>query len=170
MSSRGVVLQWGMRRLVPAGAHGVQRAVRESHDEREELWRMRRSLRIRPGLFGGHVRAGVPIPPDLFQRVVRERAMQFQEVRLARLEDVLASRTEEPEAWANHVRRLLRAAEIALEAPDYPLALDMQGAPEQRRAQVRSYVRAYGELLTAWPVLRAVARDVRRSGRGLIPE
>jgi hypothetical protein len=108
--------------------------------------------------------------PDAFQQLLRERARQFQRVRLGRLEDVLASRTAEPEAWAVHVRRLLRAAEHALEAPDYPIALDMQGEPEQRRAQVRSYVRGYGELLTAWPVLRAVARDLRRSGRGLIPE
>ena len=104
---------------------------------------------------------------DAFQRLVHKEAMGAQQVRLARLEDALASRTSEPSAWAQDIKKLLRAGEAAMSEPEYTLASDLEGDPLERRESLRERVRAYGRLLTQWPALRAAAWELERKGQGL---
>jgi hypothetical protein len=103
-----------------------------------------------------------------FQRAVRIQAIRAQEMRLARLEDALASRTNEPDAWVRDIKDLLRAGEAAMSRPDYTIPSDLKGDPEHRRESLREYVRSYGRVLAQWPALRAAAAELERKGEGLL--
>lgn len=107
--------------------------------------------------------------PDAFATLVRKQARHGQELRIGRLEDALASRTNEPDGWSEYIRALLTQAVHALPDDEFHLPSDIAGPPGRRLEVVRNRVRGFGRLLLHWGALREVALEVQRRGAGLLP-
>ena len=152
----------------------------------DEVWRRAGELR-----FAGLVelcllslpRSTVPVAPDARLQAIGQHLIQLANLAaperetflypvylqrlsgsIARLQSLLREHDEQPAFWADDVRRTIRSLERRLDAPE-PLVPDEPGPPGRwSQDQVQRLLRGLGEVLTAWPRMRAAAQRLAGDG------
>jgi hypothetical protein len=93
--------------------------------------------------------------PDDFDEYIRFLLWQQAGQRVAHREALLRQYGEQPEFWADDLRRENEVSLAALAQPDYAEPIDLLESlrgPERLRA-AQSLIRRYGELVSWWPLI-----------------
>jgi hypothetical protein len=103
--------------------------------------------------------------PEVFERIWWMLARRLAQ-RLSRIDMLLREASRAPAFWARDLDALADAVRARAEEPEraVPVEWEAERDRDAARAHALDHVRAYGELLAAWPALSAAAATLRDRG------
>ncbi len=110
---------------------------------------------------GGFVQAG-SLPPGEFEALLRELWAEEMSRHVLALERLLGEHDGQPDYWAADTEAWLEQTRLQVTAKEPLVPVDLEDGALAQRA-----MRAYGELLLAWPSLRAASAAIVSSGAPL---
>jgi hypothetical protein len=117
--------------------------------------------------LGDHLVALGSMALEDFEAFTRLEMLRTNSEFMALMEEHLRTKSDAPEYWAHDVRKYLEILRQSVTRDDYCLPLDLldrRSASEARQLAQR-VVLTFGRLLSWWPHMVEVARDLRARGQ-----
>jgi hypothetical protein len=119
--------------------------------------------------LGRHLRDLGSTDPGAFEEFLRMQRWRRLSSWISRLETLLSSNEDPPEAWAEDVERCLDEAHGSLLREDAVVPVDLltEGDADRALTVMQRLVLRFGELLEYWPAIHDAARRLREDGQTL---